>query len=61
VSSYTFSADFEPGQTVTLVALDCPARVSLVRVDQGGLVDYFVTWWADGKRCQEWLSAAEIA
>jgi hypothetical protein len=56
-----FQADYQPGEQVKLLPLDLPATVALVRFAEGGAVDYFVTWWADGKRCQEWLYASEIA
>lgn len=58
---FSFDADYRPGQTVTVIALERPGRVELVRVDQGGHVDYYVAFWNDGKRCQEWLPGRELA
>ena len=59
--SFTFTADFAPGSVVRVVALERPACVDLVRVDDHGRVDYFVSWWDEGKRCGEWLPRRELA
>ena len=58
--SFTFEAAYRPGQAVTILALERPGHVTLVRVDEGGRVDYYVVWWDEGKRCNEWLDPREI-
>lgn len=58
--SFTFETAYRPGQSVTIRALERPGTVTLVRVDEGGKVDYFVVWWDEGKRCSEWLEPREI-
>lgn len=60
MTQFTFEAEFRPGQVVLIKALDRTATVAIVRVDQGGIVDYLVTWWDEGKRIQEWLRDYEI-
>ena len=60
MTAFTFKAEYRPGQTVVIAALERPAIVTLVRVDEGGIVDYFVTWWDEGKRCTEWLRSQEL-
>jgi hypothetical protein len=59
--SFTFTVDFAPGDTVTVVALERPAFVELVRVDDAGRADYFVAWWDEGKRCSAWMPRRELA
>lgn len=61
MSGFTFDAEYRPGQSVRLLALERPAIVTLVRAHEGGYVDYFVTWWDEGKYCSEWLPAREMA
>lgn len=52
--------DFENGEDVVIEALDLPARI-FARCDRGGgLHDYRVVWWADGKRHDEWLYSYEL-
>jgi hypothetical protein len=58
--SFKFEAAHAPGQSVTIRALERPGHVTLVRVDEGGRVDYHVVWWDEGKRCGEWLDPREI-
>lgn len=58
---FTFTADFAPGSGVTVVALERAGVVELVRVDDHNRLDYFVSWWDEGKRCGEWLPRREIA
>lgn len=50
---------FQPGEIVYLRALGQCARVGLLRFD-GHQVEFFVNWWAEGKRCGEWVYAAEL-
>lgn len=50
---------FQPGEIVYLRALGHRARVGLLRFD-GHQVEFFVNWWAEGKRCGEWVYAAEL-
>jgi hypothetical protein len=61
VSKFSFEADYRPGQKVTITALERPGVISLVRIDEGGTVDYYVSWWDEGKRSSEWLHGREIA
>lgn len=58
--SYTFEAEYTPGQAVTIIALERGGFVDLVRVHEGGVIDYFVEWWDEGKRCEGWLPAREL-
>jgi len=60
MSPFTFKAKHTPGDAVQIAALGLPGNVTMVRVDEGGNVDYFVVWWGDGKRCSEWLQSREI-
>ena len=55
--SVTFA--FKVGQKVRIVALERPGVVRLLRFD-GSACDYFVSWWDEGKRQSEWLSADEV-
>lgn len=56
-----FEFAFEIDDTVTIVPLSLPGRV-LQRCDRGaGQHDYQVVYWADGKRCVEWLLPHEIS
>lgn len=57
---FTFTSDFKPGDPVLIVPLAREAVVEMVRIGLGGLVDYFVTWWEEGKRMEEWLRRDEI-
>ena len=57
---FTFEAKYEPGQRVRLLALQLSGTVTMVRVDEGGMVDYLVVWWSEGKRSSEWLNGREI-
>jgi len=45
---------------VTIRALGRTAMVVLIRVDGSRTIDYFVTWWDEGKRHQEWLQPQEL-
>ena len=58
--SFTFETEYAPGQAVIITALERVATVVLVRIDGGRTVDYFVTWWDEGKRHQEWLQPQEL-
>lgn len=49
-----------PGDTVQILALERPGRVGLIRFD-GHQVEFFVSWWDEGKRTGEWLYADELA
>lgn len=60
MEKHSFGADYLPGQDVIIKALERPGRISMVRVDEGGTVDYFVSWWDEGKRQQEWLPGCEL-
>lgn len=57
----TFTAAHYPGQSVTILGLERKGVVSLVRFAEGGVVDYYVSWWDEGKRMSEWLPGSEIA
>ena len=58
--TFTFEAKYQPGQAIKIVALDLAGTVTMVRIDEGGTTDFYVVWWADGKRCAEWLRASEV-
>ena len=55
-----FSSDFAPGEQVQIKPLERQATVEMVRVGLGGIIDYFVTWWEEGKRMDAWLRGDEI-
>lgn len=57
---FTFQADYYPGQSVQLVALERPGVVEMVRIGESDFAEYFVTWWDEGKRCSEWLPGREL-
>ena len=57
---FEFQATFKPTQRVKIIALERPAVVRLVRIDQVGHVDYFLTWWDEGERRSEWVDGDEI-
>lgn len=51
--------DFEVGDPVRIKALHLAGSVRSIRFG-GAHWDYYVTWWADGKRFDEWIRADEI-
>lgn len=57
---FEFQAQFRPTQRVVIAALERPGVVRLVRIDEAGHADYFVSWWDEGQRRSEWMGADEI-
>ena len=56
----TVSFRFKIKQDVKIIALDLPAKV-MARCDRGDDVrDYRIVYWADCKRCDEWVYEFEI-
>lgn len=60
MSNLVLEPVYQPGDVVTIKALERVGHVSLIRYD-GHVVEFFVVWWDEGKRLSEWLSAYEIA
>ena len=55
-----FETTFSLGQRVLIVALDkTPAVVRAVKVNEMG-VTYYVVWFANGKREEDWLYPDEL-
>jgi hypothetical protein len=55
----TVEFQFSIGQDVTIAALKLKGRI-FARCDRGLWLEYRVIYWADSKRCDEWLCEHEL-
>jgi hypothetical protein len=51
---------FPPGSEV-VTGPDVKARVVAIRIGTELAVEYFLTWWEDGKRQSEWVAGFEVS